>query len=126
MTTRAAIAADSLLTVAAGARIAACGGNAVDIAVAAALAASLAEILMCSLGGSAFVMLQRADGAAELIDRADAVPTGHLRGPLGPEACWQVDLPYGDGITVRAGPAALEPHLIRGFFANPHLRYITA
>lgn len=56
--TRVAIAADSPQTVAAAELIDQAGGNTVDIAAAAALAASLAEILMCSLGGSAFLMLQ--------------------------------------------------------------------
>jgi gamma-glutamyltranspeptidase / glutathione hydrolase len=56
--TRVAIAADSPQTVAAAELNDQAGGNAMEIAAAAALAASLAEILMCSLGGSAFLMLQ--------------------------------------------------------------------
>ncbi len=106
-TTAAAIAADSPLTVTAGVHIAELGGNAVDIAVAAALAATLSEILMCSLGGSAFLMIQMSGKPVELIDGADAMPSGHLH--LHPEAMgWrEVHLPYGDGITVRGGQAAV-------------------
>ena len=74
--TRAVIATGSPEAAAAGAQIAHEGGNAVDIAVAAALAASITETLMCSLGGSAFVMA-RVDGHdAELFDGGDAVPRG--------------------------------------------------
>ena len=66
--TPAAIAAGSSTTAAAGARIAREGGNAVDIAVASALAATLAESLMCSIGGSGFMMIRRAGREPELID----------------------------------------------------------
>lgn len=105
--TAAAIAADSPLTVAAGVQIAELGGNAVDIAVACALAATLSETLMCSLGGSAFLMIQMPGKPVELIDGADAMPSGHLH--TNPEAAgWrEVHLPYGDGITVRGGHAAV-------------------
>ncbi|CAN5855859.1 gamma-glutamyltransferase [soil metagenome] len=117
--TRAVIAADSPLTAAAGARIAREGGNAVDIAVGAAFAASLAEILLCSLGGSAFVMVGMPDRPAELIEGADAMPgLGRDRDTLADLArSREVLLPYGEGITVRNGhgavavpgmPAALE------------------
>lgn len=103
---RFAIAADSPLTVAAGVAVAEAGGNAIDVAVACALSASMAEVLMASLGGSAFVMLQKPGSPAECIDGADRVP-------LDPWAAsdaavsWDVHLPYGDGISVRAGPASV-------------------
>ena len=106
-TTPVAIAADSPLTTRAGVEIAQLGGNAVDIAVGAALAASLSEILMCSLGGSAFLMIHKPGQSPELVDGADAMPGGHLK--LDPNSAgWrEVDLPYGDGITVRAGQASV-------------------
>ncbi|MGB3402741.1 MAG: gamma-glutamyltransferase [Microcoleaceae cyanobacterium] len=105
--TAAAIAADSPLTVAAGVQIAELGGNAVDIAVAAALAATLSEILMCSLGGSAFLMIQMPGKAVELIDGADAMPSGHLQTNPAAAGAREVHLPYGDGITVRGGHATV-------------------
>lgn len=108
--TRAAIAADAPATVAAAQEVAEQGGNAVDIIVAAALAATLAEALMCSLGGSGFLMLQRADGHVELIDGADAVPSGDRR----QAHTWTVDITYGEGIRLQAGPASVAvPGLLR-------------
>jgi gamma-glutamyltranspeptidase/glutathione hydrolase len=116
--TRAAIAADSPLTVQAGVAIAEAGGNGVDIAVAAALTASLAEILMCSLGGSGFLLLETPGSPPEAIDGADAVPSGHRHGAEG--RWWDVHLPYGDGITVRAGPASVA---VPGMLAALHLAW---
>ncbi|MHC4990337.1 MAG: gamma-glutamyltransferase, partial [Planctomycetota bacterium] len=99
-----AIAADSPFTTAAGARVAQEGGNAADIAVAAALTATVSEVLMCSIGGSGFVMVRRAGQPPELIDGADAMPTRPETGDLG----WRdVHLPYGDGIEVKAGHASV-------------------
>jgi len=101
--TRAAIAVDAPLTRDAAAAIAEAGGNAVDITVAAALTATLSETLMCSLGGSGFLMVQRAGCPPELIDGADVVPSGD---PNKAEV-WEISLPYGDGITLRAGPGSV-------------------
>jgi len=100
--TCAAIAADSPLTTSAGVRIAQLGGNAVDIAVAASLTATLAEILMCSLGGSAFMMIHRPEQGTEVIDGADAMPDLRRHVNLSPEYRL-VHLPYGDGIDIRVG-----------------------
>jgi gamma-glutamyltranspeptidase/glutathione hydrolase len=105
--TAAAIAADSPFTTVAGVHIAELGGNAVDIAVAAALAATLSEILMCSLGGSAFLMIQMPGKPVELIDGADAMPSGHLHSDPETAGWREVHLPYGDGITVRGGQASV-------------------
>lgn len=105
--TTAAISADSPLTAAAGARIAQEGGNAVDIAVSAALTAAVAEPLMCSLGGSGFFMVRPPGGPAELIEGADAMPTIRER-PASESPAWRTaHLPYGDGIDVMAGHAAV-------------------
>ena len=103
--TPAAIATSSPVTAAAGARVARAGGNAVDIAVASALAATLSEILMCSLGGSGFVMIRRAGHEPELLDGADAMPDIARSGG---EPKWRrVHIEYGDGIDVMAGPASI-------------------
>ena len=74
MTHNAAIASESPYTVAAGRQLAEAGGNAVDIAVGAALAATVSEALMCSLGGSAFICIKLPGHPPELIDGADAMP----------------------------------------------------
>jgi len=116
--TAAAIAADSPHTAEAGVAMARAGGNAVDIAVAAALTATLAEILMASLAGSGFLLLDLPGRPIEAIDGADAVPSGHR---LGREPrSWQVHLPYGEGIDVRAGPASVA---VPGLLAALHLAW---
>ena len=53
-----AIASESPYTIQAGRQLAEMGGNAVDIAVGSALAATVSEALMCSLGGSAFIAIK--------------------------------------------------------------------
>lgn len=113
-TTRAAIASESPYTVEAGRQIAEAGGNAVDIAVACALAATVSETLMCSLGGSAFVALKLPGEAPELIDGADAMPTVPAT-MASSEAAWKrAYIPYGDGITVNVGHASIAvPGMLR-------------
>ncbi|MGF1582016.1 MAG: gamma-glutamyltransferase [Gemmataceae bacterium] len=103
----AAIAADSPLTASAGARMAELGGNAVDIAVSAGLTATVSEILMCSLGGSAFCMIRLPGHPPELIDGADAVPTIEAVAPSQSDAWRRFQVPYGDGIEVIAGHASV-------------------
>jgi gamma-glutamyltranspeptidase/glutathione hydrolase len=108
---RAAIAAGSEPTRAAGERLLELGGNAVDVAVGAAMTAMIAEILMCSPGGSAQVML-RVGRVTELIEGCDAMPG---QGPARPEGevaapRWrELDLPgdHGRRLRVRAGHAAV-------------------
>jgi gamma-glutamyltranspeptidase/glutathione hydrolase len=113
---RAAIAVDAPLTSAAAVAIAEAGGNAVDITVAAALTATLSETLMCSLGGSGFLMVQTAGRPPELIDGADVVPSGD---PAVAEV-WDLTLPYGDGISLRAGPGSVA---VPGLLACLHLAW---
>ncbi len=105
--TRAAISADSPLTAAAGGRVARAGGNAADIAVATALAATVAEPMMCSLCGSGFFMVRLADQCAELIDGADTMPTIGDRTDAEQTAWRNVQIPYGDGIEIKAGHGSI-------------------
>ncbi|HWN67598.1 MAG TPA: gamma-glutamyltransferase [Haliangium sp.] len=116
---RAAIAAGSEHTRAAGERLLELGGNVVDIAVGAALTAMVSEILMCSHGGSALVML-RVGRVTELIEGCDAMP-----GQRPPRPSWapdreqdremagprwhELDVPgdHGQRVRVRAGHAAV-------------------
>ncbi len=110
--TRAAIASESHYTVDAGRQIAEAGGNAVDIAVACALAATVSETIMCSLGGSAFIAVKVAGQPPELIDGADAMPATPDGGA---GTAWQrAHIPYGDGITVNVGHASIAvPGMLR-------------
>ena len=99
-----AIAADSPETVRAGQVIAENGGNAVDVAVACALAASLSEVLMCSLGGSAFISIKLPGQAPVIIDGADAMPE---ISEVKDHAWREAELPYGDGIKVNVGHGSI-------------------
>ena len=91
------------------------GGNAVDIAVGSALAATVSEALMCSLGGSAFIAIKLPGAAAELIDGADAMPRIPPSVIGDPTRVWkQAAIPYGDGISVNVGHASIAvPGMLR-------------
>jgi gamma-glutamyltranspeptidase/glutathione hydrolase len=112
--TAVAIAADSPDTIQAGAMVAERGGNVVDIAVATAIAAAHTEVLMCSLGGSAFINIRMPAGEAEVIEGADAMPLAAAG--IRPEAAsWRkASIPYGDGITVNVGHGSVAvPGMLR-------------
>jgi gamma-glutamyltranspeptidase/glutathione hydrolase len=114
-TTAAAIASESPYTVEAGRQLAEMGGNAVDIAVGSALAASVSEALMCSLGGSAFIAIKIPGSPPELIDGADAMPRIPDAVLKQGQASWRkANIPYGDGITVNVGHASVAvPGMLR-------------
>lgn len=113
--TSAAIASESPYTVNAGTQIAEMGGNVVDIAVASALAATVSEALMCSLGGSAFIAIKIPGREPELIDGADAMPQILAQDRKQREVAWKrAHIPYGDGITVNVGHASIAvPGMLR-------------
>ncbi len=83
------------------------GGNAVDVGVACALAATVSEVLMCSLGGSAFFMVRMPGQPAELIDGADAYPSIDHLPEKGSDAWHEAHVPYGDGIDIMIGHASI-------------------
>jgi gamma-glutamyltranspeptidase/glutathione hydrolase len=110
-----AIASESPYTVEAGRLLAEAGGNAVDIAVGAALTATVSEALMCSLGGSAFINLKLPGRPPELIDGADMMPSVPEEARRGTDRAWKTaDIPYGDGISVNVGHASVAvPGMLR-------------
>ena len=110
-----AIASESPYTIQAGRQLAEMGGNAVDIAVGCALAATVSEALMCSLGGSAFIAIKIPGEEPELIDGADAMPRIPQEDLHNREKVWkQARIPYGDGITVNVGHASIAvPGMLR-------------
>jgi gamma-glutamyltranspeptidase/glutathione hydrolase len=112
--TKVAITSGSQYTVDAGARLAELGGNAVDIAVGAALAATVSEALMCSLGGSAFLNIKLPNQDAVLIDGADAMPSvPNFQGSL-PDSWKTAHVPYGDGININVGHSSIAvPGMLR-------------
>ena len=106
-TTPAAIATGSPESTYAGKRIAHLGGNAADIAVSAALTATVSEILFASLGGAAFVMCKMPGQSAELIDGGDAMPTLPPVESRDSKGWFTAKIAYGDGIEIRGGHAAV-------------------
>ncbi len=79
-----AVAAGDIQTAEAGAVALRAGGNAVDAAVAAAMAAFVCEVALCAPLGGAVMTLRRADGALHAVDAfartpgLDAPPEGDL------------------------------------------------
>jgi gamma-glutamyltranspeptidase/glutathione hydrolase len=114
-TTNVAIASESPYTVDAGRQLAELGGNAVDIAVGCGLAATVSEVLMCSLGGSAFINIKLSGEDSELIDGADAMPHIPEAALNSGEKAWKAaNIPYGDGITINVGHASVAvPGMLR-------------
>ena len=109
-TTPAAIATGSPESTSAGKQIAHLGGNAADIAVGAALTATVSEILFPSLGGAAFVMCKKAGQSAELIDGGDVMPTLPPIESRDPKGWFTPKIAYGDGNEIRGGHAAVGVH----------------
>jgi gamma-glutamyltranspeptidase/glutathione hydrolase len=73
---QAAISCGSAPTARAGADALEAGGNAVDAAVAAAFASTIAEPGVSSLGGGGFLLVRLPDGSQEVLDFFTSVPSG--------------------------------------------------
>lgn len=120
----AAIAAGSRATAEAGATILRAGGNAVDAVLAAAMAATIAEESIASLGGGGFLLVRRPDGTTELTDFFVDTPGRDL--PDGPLALHflPIDIQFpGTVQTFHAGMGSVAvPGLLAGIFAA-HERY---
>lgn len=86
----------------AGARIAAQGGNAVDVAVATVVAATVTDHGICSLAGGAYLTV--ADGAVTEVIDANVVMPGRGLDPL-PRGSGVFDLhtEYGGGVDMQVG-----------------------
>jgi gamma-glutamyltranspeptidase/glutathione hydrolase len=93
---------------AAAAEVYRAGGNAADAAVAAAVAVSVTEPLMSSVGGGGFALVRTPEGRAELLDYFDAMPgKGLPRSAFGANGDPQaVMLKYGAGVRSVVGAAA--------------------
>lgn len=76
----AAISCGAGPTADAGAQVLSAGGNAVDAAIAAAFASTVAEPGVSSLGGGGFLLVREPSGASTVVDFFTAVPSG----PVGP------------------------------------------
>ena len=102
-----AVASSSQLAADAGAAVAERGGNAVDTAIAAALASMNTEPGVCGLGGGGFVTVWPADGPAVVIDGYAAAPgLGLPRDRLGTGGV-EVFVEYGGGVRTVVGPGSV-------------------
>lgn len=108
MKTKFSASSDSKYTLESCQYVAELGGNVVDIAVAGALAASFSELLMCSLGGSAFINIKLPNKKPALIDGSDAMPMiNNAERIRAINNLKSVNVAYGDGININIGHASV-------------------
>ena len=100
---RVAIAATGPVSLAAGREVALAGGNAVDVAVAAALAAMSTEPGIVSLAGGAFVSVWPAGGDPVVIDGNVEMPGRGLPAQRFGQGVYEVVTEYGGGVRLFAG-----------------------
>ncbi len=103
MSRRVAIAATGPVSLAAGQRVARAGGNAVDAAIAAAVATMSTEPGIVSLGGGAFISIWAPDGEPILIDGNVEMPGRGLDPARLGGGVTEVSTEYGGGVTLYAG-----------------------
>lgn len=101
-----AVAAVSETAARAGLRAAAGGGNAVDAALAAGLAAAVTHPGMCSLGGAAFVTVWPAGGDPVVVDGGAETPGRGLE-PAERGDGIEVRMAYGGGTGTVVGPGSV-------------------
>ncbi|MFQ6171064.1 gamma-glutamyltransferase [Oryzobacter sp. R7] len=100
---RVAIAATGPVSLAAGREVARAGGNAVDVAVAAILAAMSTEPGMVSLASGAYVSVWPADGPPVVLDGNVEMPGRGLPAERFGAGVEEVTTDYGGGVTLWAG-----------------------
>ena len=100
------VAAGTRCSAQAGADVAAMGGNAIDAAVAAAVASWVCEPGMTAIGSALIAMVRPAGGTSSLIDGLTAMPglDGHQGTPPGG---MRITMPYGPGVLTGVGPASV-------------------
>ena len=103
MTRRVAIAATGPASADAGAAVAQAGGNAVDAAIAAMVAAMTTEPGIVSVLGGAFVSIWPAQGEPELVDGNVEMPGRGLPKDRFGGGLREIHADYGGGLTLHAG-----------------------
>ncbi|HMM96395.1 gamma-glutamyltransferase [Phycicoccus sp.] len=98
-----ALAATGPVSLGAGREVAAAGGNAVDVAVAAALAAMATEPGIVSLGGGAYVSVWAPGSEPLLVDGNVGMPGLGLPPEAFGRGVREVSTEYGGGVTMFAG-----------------------
>lgn len=91
----------------AGAEVADRGGNAVDAAIAASLAAVVTHPGMCSLGGGGFLTIRPPGGPAVTVDGGMAMPGRGAPGDRFGRGGIPVHLEYGGGVDTVVGPGSV-------------------
>lgn len=104
---RVAVATTSQLGADAARQVAEVGGNAVDCALAAALATINTEPSVCALGGSAFITIWRAGDDPVTVDGNVAVPGKGLAPEARGHGAVEVTLDYGGGVKTLVGPGSI-------------------
>ena len=102
-----AVASSSQLAADAGAAVAGRGGNAVDAAIAAALASMSTEPGVCGLGGGGFVTVWPSNGPAVVVDGYAAAPGLGLPAERLGTGGVEVFVQYGGGVRTIVGPGAV-------------------
>ena len=102
-----AVASSSQLAADAGAAVAERGGNAVDTAIAAALASVNTEPGVCGLGSGGFVTVWPVDGPAVVIDGYAAAPGLGLGKNRLATGGVEVFIDYGGGVRTVVGPGSV-------------------
>lgn len=105
--TRVAVAAVSQDAADAGARVAADGGNAVDVAVATSLAAVVTHPGMCSVGGGAFATVWPPSGAPVTVDGGLEMPGRGLPPERFGDGLVDVELGFAGGVSTAVGPGSV-------------------
>ena len=113
---RVAVAAGSQIAADAGVAAAANGGNAVDAAIAGALASMCTEPGIIALGAGAFITISPPDGDPAVIDAYVEMPGRGAPDDRRGGGAWEVHLEYGGGITTLVGHGTVAtPGAIAGF-----------
>ncbi len=109
-----ALAATGPVSLAAGREVARAGGNAVDVAVAAALAAMATEPGIVSLGGGAFVSVWAPGAEPVVVDGNVEMPGRGLAREAFGRGVREVHTEYGGGVTMFAGHGSVATPLAAG------------
>ncbi|KRE63650.1 gamma-glutamyltransferase [Nostocoides sp. Soil756] len=102
-----ALAATGPVSLTAGREVARAGGNAVDVAVAAALTAMATEPGIVSLGGGAYVSVWAAGEEPEVVDGNVEMPGRGLAPEAFGRGVREVFTEYGGGVTMHVGPGSV-------------------
>lgn len=97
------VASSTQLSADAGRDMIAEGGNAVDVAVAAALVAIATEPGVCSVGGGGYITVWPAGGKPVTLDGNIEMPGRGLDPERLGGGAWDVVLDYGGGVTTKVG-----------------------